>query len=308
MSETPSKEELLASKRHGLLLKDVPLDLQRAPLPCGIRAIERYEYLLGGKGNLVILAARPGNGKTALAGQIGLSVSEHSRVLMFSLEMRSTALKERFISVASNIPIKKLRNAEHRGHIEKTEKEFENLQFTLVDESGLSVDDIIAKTYDEHRAGKLGLVIIDYIGNIKVNNEKRHLAMGECAKRIKSEIADRLKIPVLLLAQMNRGFDERYQQYKMALEKARFYQKKDADDLSMPEFRPSMSDLGESAGIEHAADVVMFLHRPYSVDKSCNASDFKVFVCKNRNGEMADFDLQFSQQLTKFFDKGDVLD
>lgn len=285
--EISPKEALDKVLKHSSRLSEIPLNLSSKPLVCGFPTIERYEYLLSNEGNLVIMAARPGNGKTSLACQIGLNTSGHSRVLMFSLEMKKQALKKRLISVLSQVPIKKLTHPSFAGRVKKAEEDLSLYSFDIIDESGLSVHDIVTKVSDEHSREKISLVIIDYIGIIKVNNESRAASIAEVARRLKNDVADRFKIPVLVLAQMNRDFDSR-----------KNLASKDN------EVRPTLADIAESSGIEHAADVVMFLHRPYLYDQASPPSLFKVYVGKNRNGEVKDFNLEFIDELTKFVDSG----
>lgn len=285
--ELTPEQALAKALTHSTRLGDIPVNLNSRALLCGLPTMERYQYLLEKEGNLVVMAARPGNGKTSLACQIGLNVSKTGRVLMFSLEMKKEALKKRLLSVLSNVPIKKLSNPLYQDKISAATRELQASRFDVIDDSDLAIHDIVSKTYDEYNREKLDLVIIDYLGMIKVNNEIRATAIAEVARRLKKDIADRLKIPVLALAQMNRSFDGRKTGAKEG-----------------EEVRPNLSDIGESSGIEHASDVVMFLHRPYLYDRASPSSLFKVYVAKNRNGEVKDFNLEFSDELTKFFDNG----
>lgn len=279
------KEAISLINSHSTRLSDIYVNLNQKPLKCGLSAFENHEYLLENEGNLVIMAARPGNGKTALACQIGLNVAQHKRVLMFSLEMKKESLRKRLLSVLSQVPIKKLGFPQYDKRVKEAQQLQESYQFDIVDKSDLDINTIISIINDEQRKSPIGLIIIDYLGVIAVNNEFRATSIGNIAKRIKKEVADRLQIPVIALAQMNRGFDSRVSQSN-----------------EETETRPVLADIGESSGIEHAADVVMFLHRPYLVNKHSSPGLFKVYVCKNRNGEVKDFDLEFSQELTKFFD------
>lgn len=283
---TPT-EAVVRFNKHSTRLNDINIDFISRPLKCGLPTIEKYEYILANEGNLVVMAARPGNGKTALACQIGIEVAKHGRTLLFSLEMRKEALAKRLTSVLSGVAIKKLGLPVNSDRVSRAMRDLSTYRFDIVDTPGLTVDEILTKTYDEYRNEPIDLVIVDYIGIVKVNNELRATGMGEVAKRLKRDLADRLKIPVLVLAQMNRSFDAR--------------QASAGED---EEVRPNLADIGESSGIEHAADVVMFLHRPCLVDNTKPANLFKVYVSKNRNGEVKDFNLDFSDELTKFIDYG----
>lgn len=299
------KEVLDKHLTHSTKISDIDVNLNTKALRCGFPSLEYYEYLLEGEGNLIVMAGRPGNCKTALACQIGLNTAEHGKVLFFSLEMKKETLRKRLLAVTSGVPIKKLSEPVFRAKIDLALDKQSKLKFNIIDDGGLTINDIIAKTYDENNRETLSLVVIDYIGIIKVDNTRRATSLSEVVTRIKKEIADKLKIPVIVLAQMKRGFEDRYARAKMEYEKAKQYPT--GSNSRILDIRPSLEDLGESSGLEHAADVVMFLQRPFLLDPSHNESDFRVFVAKNRNGEVKDFDLEFSSTLTKFIDHGGVI-
>jgi replicative DNA helicase len=300
MSE--AKDELLKTLTHSKRLGEVELNLETSPLKCGFPTIEYYEYLLAGEGNMVIISAKPGHGKTALSSQIALNVAEHGRVLYFSLEMAARALKKRLLAVTSGVPIKKLTEHNFKQRVDKGVEVMSRLKLDIIDDKDLTIKDIISKTYDENSKEKLALVVIDYIGIISYSNDRRHEGVADAAKRIKDEIADKLKIPAIVLAQMKSGFDERYNRAKMEYEKAKQYPT--GANRKILEIRPTLEDVGESSGIAKAADVVMFLNRPCLLDPEEPENVFKVYVAKNRNGEAKDFDLEFSSSLTKFVDRG----
>lgn len=297
------KEALDKHLTHSTKLSDVTVNLNIKPLKCGFPTMENMEYLLEGEGHLVIMSARPGNGKTALSCQIALNVSEHSKVLYFSLEMKKEALRKRLLAVSSGIPIRKLNEPVFKAKLEIAMKKQESLKLHLVDDSGLTVNDIISKVNDENNREKIALVVIDYIGIIKYKGLKRNEDISEAIIRIKKEIADKYKISVIVLAQMKRGFEERYAKAKMEYERAKQYKNSEANDKIL-DIRPGMEDLGESSGLEHASDIVMFLQRPCLMDRDQPEDLFKVYVAKNRKGEARDFDLEFSSTLTKFIDNG----
>lgn len=299
-----AKKVLEQHLTHGTRLANIHINTATKPLKCGFPSMEFYEYLVQGEGNMIVIAARPGNGKSAIAAQIGLNVSEWGRTLLFSLEMKKEALKKRLLAVTAGVAIKKLGEPALQAKVAAALERQSHFKLDIIDDMALTINDIITKTYDEHNREPLNLVIIDYIGIIKVDNSSRAISLGEVAKRIKKEIADKLKIPVIVLAQMKRGFEDRYARARMEYEKAKQYPT-GANDKIM-DIRPALEDLGESSGLEHAADVVMFLHRPCLVDPDANDSLFKVFVAKNRNGEVKDFELEFSATMTKFIDKWSI--
>lgn len=282
-------------------LGDIQTSFNSESLDVGFPTMERHQYFLKGEGNLIVMAARPGNGKTALAVQIAMNVARKGRVLVFSLEMRKEALYRRSLAVLSGVAIKVLGSDKNKLRVEKAMEDIKQFNLHIVDEEELTANDIISRAYDEHKKEPLDLVVIDYIGLVKVNQGYRAQEIGAAAKLFKRKLANQLKLPVLLLAQMNRQFEDRYAQYLLSAQKAKLYA--NSPDQEPPEMRPVMSDIAESSGLEHCTDVAMFLHRPSLLDKKEPESLFKVFVAKNRNGDVKDFDLEFNGALTKFNDK-----
>lgn len=301
MNDYNPNDVLKKALTHSTSLKDCVADLNKSPLECGFRSIQQSGYLLKERGRLVVLAARPGNGKTAFSCQLGINIAKHSRVLMFSLEMSKEALKERMLGVIGSIPIAKLGEKVFKTKVEAAEEEIAKLKFDIVDNDALSAEDIVRMTIDENNKEKLGLVIIDYVGIIKVDNNKRALAVGEAAELIKNRIAKRLNIPVLMLAQMKRGFEDRYAKARFEYEKAKNFP--NGANRKILDVRPTMEDIGESSKLEHASDVIMFLQRPCLLDPEEPQSLFRVYVVKNRHGEAKDFELEFSATMTKFSDR-----
>lgn len=306
MSETP-QEILEKHLTHSTRLGNIDLELDVKSLTCEFPSIEHYGYLLKGKGTLVVVSARPGNGKTALTSQIALNVSKYGRALYFSLEMKKEALRQRLIAVTSGVPIKSLAHPIHKDRVRKAAEEQSTYRFDIIDDPGLTTAKIITKSLDEAQKEPIDLIVIDYVGLISFDNSQRALAMSMAVEDLKKKLAEKLKVPVILIAQMKRGFEDRYSRAKMEFEKAKQYPKSELNHKLL-EIRPTLEDLAESSGLEKHADVVMFLHRPHLLDPDeFSPSLFNVFVCKNRNGEATDFNLEFSQSLTRFEDHGDVI-
>jgi len=300
---SPSPKQILdKALTHSTRLCDIPVSLGINALDCGFPTIEHYEYLVQGEGRITTIAARPGNGKTALACQIALNVSKWGRTLYLSLEMKKEALKTRLLGVSSGIPIRKLSHTTNKVRLDKAIEDFAAYKLDIIDTPGLTIEDLIIQVLDEARREPLNLVVIDYVGLIDFEGENRALALGKAVVRIKKEVAEHLKIPVILLAQMKRGFEDKYARAKMEYEKAKQYAT--GANEKILEIRPGMEDLGESSWLEHASDVIMFLHRPCLLNPDISPTLFQVFVAKNRHGESKDFVLEFSQELTRFVDHG----
>jgi replicative DNA helicase len=292
-------EGIKAASVHSRRIGDITIKLTTEPLKCGIRGIERNEYIRKGEGDLIILGGLPGSGKTAFAWQIASSVAEHGRVLFFSLEMSAESLKKRGLAALAQVPVKKLGHPIHKLAVDRASQMQNLLNLSVIDEGESTINDIMSKAFDEHRASPLDLIVIDYIGLIDVDDGSRHIHLGKAAEKLRKDLAQVINVPVLCLSQLNSGFEGRYNQYLLAREKAKYYPDyKPLKNL----MRPCLDDLAESKRIGRAADTVLFIHRPWIMDKECSASKITVFVGKYRHGDPQDFELDFTQEQMRFYD------
>ncbi|MBL9039363.1 MAG: replicative DNA helicase, partial [Archangium sp.] len=196
-------------------------------------------------GELIVLAARPGIGKTSLAMNIGLNVAakEERAVAVFSLEMPSLQLVTRLLSTHARVDMKKLRGGRlspaDEERIQQAAAELFSLKFFIDDSGGLSSFDLRAKARRlKQKEPSLGLIIIDYLQLMhqKGKVESRQLEVSEISRALK-QLAKELDVPIIALSQLNRKVEER------------------------KGGKPMLSDLRESGAIEQDADVVMFIHR-----------------------------------------------
>ncbi|WP_072929981.1 replicative DNA helicase [Nissabacter archeti] len=235
--------------------------------------IEPMDEAYGGfdRTDLIIIAGRPGMGKTELAINIGNSIGrQRGRGLMISMEMSGMQVVERHAADRAGLSIGTLRNP-----IDMLDEQYTRLTFamgTLQDEQNyvldetLSVDEIIAHAERLNMDGGLSFVSIDYLGLMKKPKAERNdLAVAEITRKLK-QFSLRNKVPVILLSQLNRGVESR------------------ADK------RPTMSDLRESGAIEQDADVIIF---PYRDEVYHENSDMKgiaeIIVGKYRSGQPQTF-------------------
>jgi replicative DNA helicase len=224
-------------------------------IPTGLA---KLDYRIGGLNDseLIILAARPAMGKTALAVNIAYNVAsyfaehkdlpaENRGVAFFSLEMSSDELAARILSTTTHTPGQKLRNGEltesEFTRISAAVRELENIPFYIDDTPGVSINAIRNRARRLKRSKGLGLIVIDYIQLISGTGDRksegnRVQELSEISRGLKI-LAKELKVPVIALSQLNRGVESR-------------------DDK-----RPLMSDLRESGSIEQDADIVMFIFR-----------------------------------------------
>ncbi len=242
-------------------------------------------------GELIILAARPSMGKTALAMNIAENVALKDRapVLFVSLEMSGIELADRLLCSVARVSGHRLRT----GSISKEDR------LRLVQKAGeiasapLYVDDTPSRTVSEisavarrikQREGRIGLIVIDYLQLIEPDNPRdpRQEQVAKIARRLKG-MAREQEVPVLCLSQLNR-------------------QAEDSKD-----HRPRLSHLRESGAIEQDADVVMFVHRVEYYHRGEEAAQYagqaEIIVAKQRNGPIGEVEIIWEKDFTRFGDK-----
>ena len=216
---------------------------------------------------LIILAARPSMGKTALVCNIAEAVARKSAkgVLLFSLEQSNLELAERFLSITARIDGHALRSgtltdAQHDAMVRASD-DLSWLPLFNDDKPGRTMTQVAAIARRLHRKSPLGVIIIDYLQLIEPDDKgsPREQQIAQISRRLKF-LAKELKVPVIALAQLNRGVELR--EYK----------------------RPRLADLRESGAIEQDADMVMCLQRPEAYDPEDRPGEAEVIVAKHRSG------------------------
>ena len=237
------------------------------------------------KSDLLLLAARPGMGKTSLALNIALNVAKLSRktVAVFSLEMSAEQLVTRILSGEALVENYRLRT----GNLRETDWQkiaaaasvLNQLDIRVDDNPMLSAADMNAKC---RRLDNLGLVVIDYLqlmtsaGDKSGRGENRQQVVSDISRMMKI-MAKELNVPVICLSQLSRANEKR-------------------DDK-----RPMLSDLRESGAIEQDADIVMFLYRDdYYTEDSEKHNIAECIVAKNRHGETGKVELRWMPEYTQF--------
>ena len=250
-------------------------------LPTGFSQLDQY---IGGlsKSDLILLAARPGMGKTAIALNMAVNAAKRSgkTVVIFQLEMSREQLATRMLSSEALIDSKKLR----MGTLDDTDWErmagatesLQSLSILIDENSGITVPEMMAKC---RRVGsKLGLIVIDYLQLMHTPKQmdNRVQEVAEISRSLKI-MAKELNVPVLCCSQLSRGPESRQNK------------------------RPMLSDLRESGSIEQDADIVLFIYRDdYYNDQSENRNCAELIVAKNRHGETGTVELQWMGQFTSF--------
>lgn len=226
------------------------------------------------KSDLIILAARPGMGKTALALNWGLNaVKAHpnAHVAIFTLEMSKEQLVERLLSAEGKIDSTRLRSGDlgedDMDRVLYAARMINQIGDRLaIDETpGITIAELRTRCRRYKREHGLDLILIDYLqlmsGSQTAAKQGREREIGEISTNLKA-LAKELSVPVIALAQLNRGPDAR------------------------PDKRPKMSDLRESGAMEQDADLIMFVYRDeYYNPESADVGKSEVIIAKNRHGE-----------------------
>ncbi|KAA5539858.1 replicative DNA helicase [Roseiconus nitratireducens] len=255
-----------------------------------------YDTMTGGlhNGELIILAARPSMGKTALA----MNIAEHAAiemrqpVLFVSLEMSGIELADRMLCSLARVNGHRLRNgtisADDQSRLINKANEISAAPFFVDDSPSRTVSEIAAAARRIKRRhgknggeGNLGLIVIDYLQLIEPDNSRdpRQEQVAKIARRLKG-LARELEVPMLCLSQLNR-------------------QAEDSKD-----HRPKLSHLRESGAIEQDADVVMFVHREEyyhrGEERAQYAGQAEIIIAKQRNGPVGDVQLTWESDFTRF--------
>lgn len=238
-------------------------------LPTGLAGLDELTAGLQ-PGNLVIIAARPSMGKTALALQIAVRTAlRNKRVAVFEMEMTGVQLSERAVSLISGVPFGKIKSPkllqpEDWPHITDAYARLEKSAL-IVDESGAqNIESICARARQLHMQGALAAIVIDHLGLLDLPGKTRaDIETGNVTKQLKA-LAKELGIPVILLVQLNRGVEQRADKH------------------------PVLSDLRESGRIEEDADLVLMLYRDDYYNANSPAKGYaELLIRKNRDGETA---------------------
>ncbi|MBQ8146203.1 MAG: replicative DNA helicase [Clostridia bacterium] len=240
------------------------------------------KYIVGfGKGDLVIVGARPGVGKTSFCLNLGANIAKRSKkaVCMFSLEMSAEQLVSRLLAAEGMVDSYRMRS----GKLENDDwDKLANAASTL-SETEIYIDDttgvnVTAMKGKLRRIKNLGLVIVDYLQLMETEKKRKDGSrvneVAEITRGLKI-MGKELGVPIIVCSQLSRGTDK---------------EKK----------RPVLSDLRESGSIEQDADMVIFLSRDYYGEDPDKANLVEVIVAKNRHGETGTIEMSWLGQYTKF--------
>ena len=227
------------------------------------------------------MGARPGMGKTALALGVARAVADVAPVLIFSLEMPESQVRDRLMAREANVPLKLITSGDiglRRESLVTAMNRLARLPIFIDDRSAITPDDIYVEVAVKKEQGEIGLVIVDYLGLVRYvgkQSDEVH-QFGDMARSLR-EMARKLEVPLLLLHQLNRAVDSRRDK------------------------RPMLSDLRGSGKLEEHADAVVFLYRDEVYNRnSDDAGLAELIIAKHRQGETGTVTTVFNAITTSF--------
>jgi replicative DNA helicase len=253
-------ERATGHRRSGLLTGIQDFD----SLTCGLEP-----------GQLVIVAARPSVGKTALALNVADYVTHQGEtVAFFSLEMTRRELAQRLLALRASVSVSAMRSGQLEGdqwdRISACKAKAEGQRLFLIDRSSIGVPYARAAARKIKRQNGLGLIVVDYLGLMRGEGQNRTQEIGSLSRGLKA-LAKELHVPIIALAQLNRGNEHRQDR------------------------RPQLSDLRDSGEIEQDADIVAMLHTEQE-----QPGFAELLVRKNRNGALGTVNLRYQGEHMRF--------
>lgn len=239
------------------------------------------------KSDLILLAARPSMGKTALALNMAANAArKKSSVAIFSLEMSKSQLGKRLLSTASGVNSLSINTGRlSDGDMDRllhAAEDLSKLNLFIDDTAGIGMLELRSKVRRLKHDQGLDLIVIDYLQLMqgqrsRLTEMNRQQEISEISRSLKS-LAREMEVPVLALSQLSRSVELR------------------------AEKKPQLSDLRESGSLEQDADIVMFLYRDeyYNRDESENKNVAELIIAKNRNGPTTSVRLRFDKDIMKF--------
>jgi replicative DNA helicase len=249
-------------------------------VPTGFSGLDKTFGGLKG-GQLIILAARPSVGKSALATNMVANAAASTGVALFSLEMSGRELATRMLCSEARVSLQNVRNGMtskwEQSPLIRANATLASLPIQIDETPSITLNALRGKVRRMVSKQGVGFIVIDYLQLMRSPSKKadlsRHLEVADITGGLK-ELAKELNIPILALAQLNRDIEKR----------------KDT--------KPLLSDLRESGSIEQDADIVMLMHR----DKEKQEEPTTVYIAKHRNGPLGHVKLKFNTQTSTFSD------
>ena len=242
-----------------------------------------FDAITGGlePGQLVIVAARPSVGKTAFALNVANHITQQGEVVaFFTLEMTRRELTQRLLALRASVSVADMRTGQlgdsQWDRISACQGESEGQRLFLIDRSAIGVPYVRAAARNIKRKHCLGLIVVDYLGLMRGEGQNRTQEIGSLSRGLKA-LAKELHVPIIVLAQLNRGTEARQDK------------------------RPMLSDLRDSGEVEQDADIVVMLHRE---ELHNPAPEWKgiteLIIRKNRNGPVGEMLLRYHGEHMRF--------
>ncbi len=282
-------------ERIDCIFNEVVDDIERAfnangellGLSTGFENLDKqYSGLQGGQ--VVVLAARPGMGKTTLALNIAENVAiDNKSVLVFSLEMSKKELAKKLLSSVGRIESYRLKtglmNDEHFSKLTGSFGQMRHKNLIVDDTASISMSEMKAKARMVKRKQGLNLIVIDYIQLMSGKGNNRTEQIGDISRNIKL-MAKELDVPIIALSQLSRDLEKR------------------------PDKRPQLSDLRESGAIEQDADIVTFIYRDEAYEENSRHKGYaEIITRKQRDGDPGTQFLETQLHISRFLDTDVVL-
>lgn len=276
-------ESLLWPERH---ICDVqPSSLRTKVMTSGFSSLDEYGFLKETKPELIVVAARPGGGKTAFMMQICEHVAQKKPVLFFSLEMERESLLTRMLSNQLNVSQADIESGVVSDTEISTAIAIMRGRYSLYvdDRTNLNIEEIQQSAIDFKSRHGLGLVCIDYLQLIKpMTAGPKHEVLGDVSFGLK-KLARALSIPVIAGCQTNRSSAKR------------------ADEGGSK--KPRIHDIAASGSIEQDADKILAISRPCLDDETASKNDCTLHIIKNRNGKTGEINVDFDGSRMVFTDR-----
>ncbi len=253
-------------------------------VPTGIKDLD---YLTTGlqPGQMIIVAARPAMGKSTLAMNFVRAAAIHHNItsVIFSLEMSREEIGMRLLAAEAGVHFGKMRRGDMDERdwqrLSKTISDISDAPFYIDDSPNMAMNEIRSKCRRLKQQHNLGLVVVDYLQLMSSGKqvESRQQEVSEFSRSLKL-LAKELEIPVVAVAQLNRGPEQRNDK------------------------KPMIADLRESGSLEQDADVIMLLHRPDYYEQDDRPGEADIIVAKHRNGETGTIAVAFQGHYARFVD------
>ena len=249
-------------------------------IPTGFRDLDT---LLGGlqRSDLIVIAARPGAGKTSCALSMAYNMAQQEKVIgVFSLEMSREQLAQRLLAIDTGIDTHRLRNSAlsdvDLGRVVTAMGELAALPIHIEDTAALTLSELRSRARRLQAWRGLDVLIVDYLQLVRGRSPDRVQEVSEIARGLKN-LAKDLNVPVIALSQLSRAVEGRASKV------------------------PQLSDLRESGEIEQAADVVIFIYREELYDRDTDQKGIaELHIAKHRNGPLGVVPLRFDSRTTRF--------